>query len=170
MLIWWHHLCGLIMTNHPLNHSLECYSTVNRTLTWKMAVDPVIILWKREREKQIGCVLLNEIRSVSLKILVYQNNCNFLFILMPLKWRTTILHSALAYEIAKSKYNMTRIRCSLESNYFKKNQKTSEDDQTVMPTKTLRLSFKNPPRLPLLAPAHRPHQFGSRGLWWYSWW
>lgn len=51
--IWWHHLCSLIMTNHPLNHLLVCYSIVNWTFLCETTEDSVIFFVSRQKGEEI---------------------------------------------------------------------------------------------------------------------
>ena len=55
VLIWWHHVCTLIMTNHPLNHSRGCYAIVNWACLRKTTEDSVISFVRREKGEEIKC-------------------------------------------------------------------------------------------------------------------
>lgn len=54
LIIWWHHLCSLIMTNRPLNHSLGCYSIVHWTSLCKTAVNSVTFFWEEKKKNRTG--------------------------------------------------------------------------------------------------------------------
>lgn len=105
VLIWWHHLCSLIMTNHPLNHSLGCCFIANWAFLCETTEGSVIVFVRREKGEEIKRSPAYNLHTV----------VTFPFRAGSSYWNGNQA-SAVPCEIVKS---VTRRRCSLESYHWK---------------------------------------------------